>query len=185
MKVTVNESTLINIADAIREKEGSGNVYYPSEMGEAIRNLPSGGGGNEPTDEELVVTGDCSYRFAHRGWDWFIRKYGNRMSTENINSTTYMFYNSQLEEIPFTINVEDARFFSYMFGGCKELTVCPKIRGNIGWYTTTNLSNMLDTCMWLTSLDDLFTPEMLDGFSTIKVTSAYSTARPPDRKSVV
>lgn len=41
-KVLVNESSLTNIADAIREKNGSSDTYKPAEMGEAIRAIESG-----------------------------------------------------------------------------------------------------------------------------------------------
>lgn len=44
-KVTVTESYLQDVADAIREKNSSTDTYTPAEMGDAIRNLPSGGGG--------------------------------------------------------------------------------------------------------------------------------------------
>ena len=40
-KQLINESTLTNIADAIREKEGVSVQMYPSEMPSHIRNIPS------------------------------------------------------------------------------------------------------------------------------------------------
>ena len=42
-KVMVTESYLQDVADAIREKGGT-DTYTPAEMGDAIRDLPSGGG---------------------------------------------------------------------------------------------------------------------------------------------
>lgn len=50
--VYLNESTLSDIADAIRYKENSSNVYYPNQMGMAIRNLNGGGGGE--VDRALI-----------------------------------------------------------------------------------------------------------------------------------
>lgn len=44
-QVLVNESSIEDIADAIRAKNGSSDTYLPSEMGDAIRNIPAGGGG--------------------------------------------------------------------------------------------------------------------------------------------
>lgn len=180
MKVTVNDTTLIDIADAIREKAGNDNVLYPSEMGNAIRELPEGGGGNEPTDEELVITGDCSYRFANGGWDWVLNRYGDRMTTTDIATPLCMFQRSTVMEIPFQINVTDAASFSSVFSGMKMLEVCPKIRGAISWSTSTAFSSMVEACQKIRSLDNLFTPEMLDGFSSVKVTSQYSTPKPPN-----
>ena len=44
-KVLITESTLDNIADAIREKNGESFEYYPSEMPAAVRRIPTGTGG--------------------------------------------------------------------------------------------------------------------------------------------
>lgn len=42
--VIVNDESLKDIGNAIREKNGLQTKYKPSEMGQAIRNIPSGGG---------------------------------------------------------------------------------------------------------------------------------------------
>ena len=42
----ITESTLDDIADAIREKNGEGFLYYPNEMPAAVRRIPTGGGGS-------------------------------------------------------------------------------------------------------------------------------------------
>lgn len=44
-RVLVNEASLQDIAEAIRYKYGDLTTYTPSEMGDAIRNIPSEGGG--------------------------------------------------------------------------------------------------------------------------------------------
>lgn len=129
MKVTVNDTTLIDIANAIREKGYSEDVYYPAEMGDAIRNLPSGGG-NEPTDEELVITGNCQNRFAHGGWDWIIEKYGDRITTQDITNASNMFYASKLVNIPFDLNCTNSGSSigaTYMCYLCDMLISPPKM----------------------------------------------------------
>ena len=45
-KVLVTEEYLEDIADAIREKTGGDATYTPAQMGDAIRNIPSGGNFN-------------------------------------------------------------------------------------------------------------------------------------------
>lgn len=45
--VFVEESSLINIANAIREKNGSTDTYKPNEMAQAITDIQSGGGNDE------------------------------------------------------------------------------------------------------------------------------------------
>lgn len=42
--VIINDEHLTNIADAIREKNGTANTYAPNEMAAAITSLTSGGG---------------------------------------------------------------------------------------------------------------------------------------------
>ena len=37
--VTIDDTNLMNIADAIREKNGTSNIYKPSEMASAIQNI--------------------------------------------------------------------------------------------------------------------------------------------------
>lgn len=51
--VLVEETSLSNIASAIRGKNGSTAVYKPGEMAAAITNLPTGGGGSDM--EKLLV----------------------------------------------------------------------------------------------------------------------------------
>lgn len=46
-KVVIQDSSLHNIADAIRTKAGGSASYRPSEMADAILGIPSGGGGAE------------------------------------------------------------------------------------------------------------------------------------------
>ena len=45
-KVLITESTLDNIGDAIREKNGEVDKYYPDQMPAAIRRIQTGGGGS-------------------------------------------------------------------------------------------------------------------------------------------
>ncbi len=51
----ITEQYLKDIGDAIREKNGSNEVYYPSEMASAILSIPTGSEGVEPTTS-LVLT---------------------------------------------------------------------------------------------------------------------------------
>lgn len=103
-KIFIEETTLSNIGDAIRDKEGTSDLIPVNDMASRISAITTGGG-NEPTDEELTITGDCSYRFAHGGWDWVIDKYGDRLTTKDITIATRMFQQSNVSHIPFVINL--------------------------------------------------------------------------------
>ena len=91
----------------------------------------SGGGGDLP-EKAFLITGDCRYRFANSGWDWFIENYGNRVTTSNILAISDMFSYSSAEEIHFDINLDGtAMSMDNMFYHCIKLKVLPKINGKI------------------------------------------------------
>ena len=145
-KVLVNESSLTGIADAIRGKNGSTTTYKPSEMAAAITAI-SGGGPDIP-DSAFVISGNCNYRFANSGWDWFIELYGNKITTENITNAQYMFYNYSLSNIPFEININDNTSVSQMFSLSKIKTL-PYINGKVS-----NVARLFDECKYLNSIPE-------------------------------
>ena len=130
-KVLVNESSLTGIADAIRGKNGSTDTYKPSEMAAAITAISGGGGGYDIPEEAFVLSGDCSYRFYKGGWNWFIEKYGNHITTNNISSALYTFNDCKLTQIPFNINLNSSEEINlaFMFNSSK-LTTLPTINNN-------------------------------------------------------
>lgn len=146
-KVLVNESSLTGIADAIRGKNGSTTTYKPSEMAAAITAI-SGGSGPEIPESAFVLSGSCMYRFANSAWDWFINLYGNKITTENITNTQYMFYNCSLSNIPFEININDNTSISYMFSLSKIKTL-PYINGKVE-----NAANLFNKCKYLNSIQE-------------------------------
>lgn len=124
--ITTDSKNYTDIAAAIRSKNGLATQYKPSEMAAAISAIVAGGGGGDqsqiPTDEELTITGNCSYRFAYNGWNWFINKYRDRITTKDITNTNHMFSDSLLTEIPFEINLSDScSDMENMFYDCYEL----------------------------------------------------------------
>ena len=127
--VLVDDTSLTAIGNAIREKNGKLIKYKPSEMANAISNI-SGGGGDLPA-EALTISGDCKYKFASDGWNWFIEKYGNQITTNNINDASYMFNeNSTITEIPFDLNFDSNSSYhnlDYIFHHCDNMTQIPKL----------------------------------------------------------
>lgn len=171
-KVLVNESSLTGIADAIRGKNGSTDTYKPSEMAAAITAISGGGGGGYYIPEEaFVISGDCPYRFARNGWNWFINNYGNKITTNNISDPSYMFYNSSnLTNIPFDLNLNNATYvpFSNIFYGCINLQAIGKIIN----MRPSGMSYMFYDCRKLR-----FLPEIVNSsFSMIHVYSFASAS---------
>ena len=89
-------------------------------------NVPQDGG---PPESAFVISGNCSYRFANNGWNWSIENYGNRITTNNIDNVSNMFYiNGNIETIPFEINCANTSIdMTSMFYNCTKLKELPKI----------------------------------------------------------
>lgn len=149
-KVLVNETSLTNIAEAIREKNGLTDTYKPAEMAAAIAALEVGGGADLP-EEAFTISGDCSYRFASGGWDWFLRDYGNKVKTEDITNATYMFRNSTVD-IPFNLNFKKGTniIAERMFYNSSARTI-----GDLVDFKPENLQHIFADCKYLRELPKL------------------------------
>lgn len=127
---------LTAIADGFRQSRGTEDKYTLEQMA-VLAAEPTGG--NEPTAEELTITGGCNYRFAYDGWSWFLNKYGNKITTKDIVDFTYMFNLSKnLTEIPFDINLSSnfSGDFTGVFSYASNLTEAPLIVGNLNAATS-------------------------------------------------
>lgn len=120
-KVLVNESSLSSIGNAIREKNGETTLYKPSEMGQAILAITTGGGGGDIEVEPIVLTGDISNLASGVLGQKYIELYGNTISTNNITNLNSAFYKAQLEKVPFAINCQSNQAVNAdeMFAGSK------------------------------------------------------------------
>ena len=176
-KVFIEETTLAAIGDAIREKEGTAELVPVTDMATRISAIQSGGGADIP-EEAFNLTGDLPYRFAYGGWDWFVNIYGNNIKSNGITRATYMFSQSNLEKIPFIINVEKVSQFKSVFYKMTKLIESPKVRGSLKFDTSLDLGSIVKECFRIRDFEALFTSDMLAGYETIKVTSTYTVADP-------
>lgn len=114
------------IGDAVRAKTGDTNKLTLDEMATKIQGIAPG-----PTTSDLTITGNCKYRFANGGWDWVIKKYGDQITTHNITDIDYMFFNSNVARIPFSINLSENKTYGFymdnIFYLCFNLTELPYI----------------------------------------------------------
>lgn len=125
------------------------NTYKSSEMAQAIDNiLPA------PPAEAFVISGDCSYRFANNGWNWFIEKYSNKITTKDISNAQYMFFNSnRITGIPFDLNFDSSLSYhnlNYIFNQCYNLTQVPKLNN----VKVCNTGYMFNSCNNLRTIPD-------------------------------
>ena len=102
--VLVEETSLSNIASAIRGKNGSTAVYKPGEMAAAITNLPTGGGDTET----ITFNTDISYLFASNGGGALYEAVKNKnLVFTNIHYGRGVFYGMSTNDTitPFTIHL--------------------------------------------------------------------------------
>lgn len=128
---TINETTLTNIADAIRTKKGTAETYKPGEMPEAILTISG-------SDLPSSFTGDCSYLFANPQTATTLLN--QDLTFNDVSSLNYTFYNnSNVEDlshivIPLlqsklalnTINGYSLKA-SYAFANCYALKSFPQL----------------------------------------------------------
>jgi hypothetical protein len=187
-KVFIEETTLTAIGDAIRGKTGKTDLIDPANMSAEIAGIEAGGGGVEPTAEDLTYTGDCDYLFANGRNAWLLRNYGHKMSVQGATSLTHAFKGClELEEIPFQLNCSGNGTISmtYAFYMCYALKVCPKVRGlPTKWTVNTLIDAPTENCRSLRDIEDLFLPEELAGYAGFTVTNAYSVPKPFTCKSM-
>lgn len=154
------------------------NEVLPEEMVEAINECPQ-----LPPEEAFLLTGSLIYKFSNRHWDWFINQYKDRITTKDIDNLMNAFNagnvgdDANIPDIPFVLNVKDITSMSGAFDNQSKLRNIPVIRGTIKWGTNTDLRGF-SSLYNVRDFENLFTDEMLQGFSTVKVTSAYSTPKP-------
>lgn len=159
-KVFIQESTLTAIGDAIREKSGSSELIAPLDMATEIANLPTGGGGGEV--EPIELTGSCNNVCSGDIADAYIKLYGHTITTKDITSASSMFRGTQLERIPFDINLVNTGngvSLSYAFSGqpmrSSKLKTLPKVTGRVS-----DLGNVLWNQDQLTEIPEYFYKDM-------------------------
>lgn len=149
----IKDTTLTNIADAIRAKKSSTDTYTPAEMATAISSIETGGGGG-PTAEDLTFTGDLCYFNYYGRMSKIIKKYGSLMRFNGVNNLSYAFKGNDPLNSDFSnwaINLYKCDL-SYCFSGQSYITAYPKFQG-----TVTNLDNLFcDSSSIELIRDDLF-----------------------------
>jgi hypothetical protein len=129
--------TLTYKGSTIAEMNASGSKtlktagkYCEGDIGVSYVKPSGGGSGVEIPDSAFVISGMCN-NFDYKGkWDSFITAYADKWSTQNISSCSNMFNGTNLQSIPFDINLEAGTQLTAtgMFGST-ALTTLPVING--------------------------------------------------------
>ena len=153
-----------------------------------------------PTDEELTISGNCSYRFSNNGWNWFLEKYKDRLIFNNITDASNMFEMSpSIKSLDFDIIFDDSQSYisarnmfadcgnlknirkivnlkgreiGRMFDGCRRLRYLPQFE-NFSFidYAYAQLNSFFYYCCSLRSIPE----EFLKKLSTSKGNSSYNS----------
>lgn len=166
-KKLYEENDIQAIANAIRGKNGSTDTYKVSEMATAIEGIPSGGNLEDFIPEEAFhITGNCSYRFGFGKLDWFLERYGDRMTSSEITHTDKMFRSSTITNVPFDLNFADGGgSVNSMFYGCGNLKTIPSM--DFKQAQQRDCGQMFYQCYYLEEigkLSNLYPSQMLDMF---------------------
>ena len=174
-QVLVNEDTLTAIADSVRLKLGEETnpnaagftKYTPMELANKITNEMPLAKDAIPNSAK-TISGNCNYRFAYGGWDWFIEQLGEEITTEQITNCNSMFYGSKLLKIPFVINcAADYTELDYMFANAR-LKELPKIIVKVK-----SAPSMFSSCKFLREIPENYF-DNFDWSYITNLTSGYS-----------
>lgn len=152
-------------------------TYSSSEMADAIDDIEVGGLREDfVPDEALVISGSCQYKFVYNSWNWFIEKYGDLITTNDITNANMMFYQSdELKRIPFKINFSnnDGLSLQSFFNYCSDLMEVPIV--NIPNANKINMSSIFDGCRQIRDFNGFFDneDEFIESFQNYKNTSSF------------
>ena len=140
-------------------------------MAQAIDDIKAGA---DLPEEAFVVTGDCSYRFANNGWNWFIDAYGDRITTKDISNASNMFRLCNLENIPFDINLKNPSSFENMFSVCRFMKTFPKLTMTPDLTSHASFSGMFTNCDNMTEVPEGLVEIMKADYELNKANNIFS-----------
>lgn len=164
--VIINDTNLTNIANAIREKNGTTNSYKPSEMANAIAAIEAGGGGGyEPTDAELTFNyigyGDDSSPFTRGNSVWILNTYKDRITFTETSGMSVLFPYFTAEKFEANIKLDSKTTYGPLMAIFKESDKLKEITGSIvstssSYLNVIGIQQMFYNCKNLRVINDNF-----------------------------
>lgn len=123
LDAVIKNGSLLDAANAIRHLTGSSERYKPSDFKKALEVEV-----NVIPDEAFHLSGNLSYRFAYKTWDWFFEKYSDKITISDISDANRMFYGCKVERLPSNITfAEGGCAIPAMYSNCSNLKSVPSI----------------------------------------------------------
>lgn len=147
--VFIENATLQNIANAIRNKTGKTEKILPAEMPAEIESIETGGGDNYydtfwDNYQDYGNRTDYQYAFSYGGWN--DKTFNPKYNMKVLNATS-MFYTSQVTEINKTLDLSECTNCGTMFAYSMVLTVKDMLVNE-----NLDFSNAFRACYGLTTL---------------------------------
>jgi hypothetical protein len=119
-----------------------------------------------PKVEPIVLTDKCNYACAGMLGSSYIENYPDKITTRDITSSTYMFYNTTIKSIPFEINFKKDNStcdMTRMFDGANKLEDIPNMTYVANSYG--DMSNLFNNCWALKNLPYIYNayPSTMNG----------------------
>ena len=156
-KVLLEEQSLIDIANSIRNKTNSTDTMKPSEMATNIDNIESGEGDLSEYFTETIKGGSTNTP----GFCYMIKKIPKVKNEGKDNSYMFNYFNGTEIDLS-EFDTSEVTSMERMFGSCKNLTNIDV--SNFNTENVTTMRNMFQICQHIESLD-------LSNFNTSKVTN--------------
>ena len=165
------------IGAAIREKTGKSELLtldaMPIEI-LAITTGEGGGGVDIPEEAFLITSSKGAYAFYNGFWDWFLEKYGDKITTDALVNPIYMFAFSEVERIPFNLYIASGEV-SNCFYQCFSLKEIPDIYIAANDGGATGFGNMFQGCVSLREAPNITNVASASKNSKVKMSSVFAS----------
>ena len=149
--VIINDTNLTNIANAIREKNGTSETYKPNQMAAAILAIQGGGGELEVPEVISLSYGTTPVVNNSNAWDW-VWKYMPPVTYEMYSAAQGAFsYVGAKEDLSHITIVMGGNYNVNTFFGGSNFTQAPKL---ILTATLGNTTSFFNGCNYLRSLPE-------------------------------
>jgi hypothetical protein len=132
-KYVIDSTTLSDIGDAIRTKNGSTDLIPVVQLANEILALDASGGGGEIEALVIDVTGDASHFDYNGRLDDIISNKSNRVTFTDVTNARSLFENSKLEVFP-DVDFDGVEDMAKMFKNCISMKELPNITGKMYRY---------------------------------------------------
>lgn len=150
-KYIVDESSLTAIGDAIREKTGGTELIPFTNMPNEIASITTGGGSGIDV-EPIVLSRECSYFCSGPLASKFIELFGDKITTNHLTNVNYMFYNYELTNIPFELNMTGEYYYdcASLFSAAERLKNLPRMNN----FYPSSIGSMFHGCLRLRTIPE-------------------------------